>query len=159
MAPHSQRPDNLSGNINDPECVHILGPAIFSLHLPNKSFRMTYHVTINLKIIRFSAHTNPLEPTYGAFLNHSPQEPQSRDLDSETLGWGLSTCIFKYATRTGVSMHCGIINCQRTARALASNPLCHFLVCDSTKLLNLLCFYFLICKMKIIPPLPHTVSE
>ena len=29
----------------------------------------------------------------------------------------------------------------------------------SRKLLNLLCFYFLICKMKIIPPLPHTVSE
>lgn len=36
-----------------------------------------------------------LELTYGAFLNHSYQEPQPRDLDSETLGWRLGTRMFK----------------------------------------------------------------
>lgn len=50
-------------------------PYIFQINLQND----VSHVTINLKIIQFSTHTNPLETTYGDFLNQRPQEPQSRD--------------------------------------------------------------------------------
>lgn len=54
---------------------------------------MQTHISINLKPTVLSPD-HALEPTHGAILNQIYQEPQPKDLDSETLGCRSATLFF-----------------------------------------------------------------
>jgi hypothetical protein len=72
-----------------------------------------------------------LEPTCGAFSNHSYQEPQYGDLNSETLGYQSCIGMFKEPPNQVFYMLWDYNLSEHSLSSGFKSQLCHFLVCGS----------------------------